>query len=210
MNCNRYHLWEDKRESVKNDQDGRVKVNVALQVAGIAAQVTSALQSGDGDRCNELESKLALAQSHLDPLDAPPGLVPFIDVMRGVLRGDDVSARASGLPPSYRAVYEQVVDSVKVEQGEGELTIREVMDQLVRNVIVVMKSGTFDQQQQLIDVLLKIQQESEQRPYLASLADLAQAARILIEGGDTSAVVSRLRGPYLEQWNRIVLALETD
>lgn len=198
-----------QERNVKNDQDGRVKVNVALQVAGIAAQVTSVLQSGDDARCNELESKLALAQSHLDPLDAPPGLVPFIDVMRGLLRGDDVSARASGLPLSYRAVYEQVADSIKIDQDEGELTIRKVMDQMVHNVIVVMKSGTFDQQQQMIDVLIKIQQESEQRPYLAPLADLAQAARILIEGGDTAPVVSGLRGPYLEQWNRIVLALET-
>jgi hypothetical protein len=195
---------------VKNEQDGRVKVNVALQVAAIAAQVTSALQSDDSDRCNELESKLALAQNQLDPLDAPPGLVPFLDVMRGVLRGDDVSGHASGLPPSYRAVYEQVVDSIAVEQDEGELTVREVMDQVVRNVIAVMQSGTFDQRQQMIDLLFKMQQESEQRPHLVPLANLTQAARILIDGGDPSAIVSSLQGPYREQWDRIALALEVD
>ncbi|MBN1579088.1 MAG: hypothetical protein JXA89_00180 [Anaerolineae bacterium] len=185
-------------------------MNVALQVAGIAAQVTSALQANDSDRCDELESKLALAQSHLDPLDAPPGLVPFIDVMRGVLRGDDVSARAGGLPPSYRAVYEQVVDSIQNEPDEGELTVREVMDQMANNVIAVMQAGTFDQRQQMVDVLFKMQQESEQRPHLAPLADLAQAARILIEGGDPSAIVSGLPGPYRERWDRIALALEID
>ena len=196
--------------TVESDQDGRVRVNVALQVAGIAAQVTLALQSDDRDRCDELESKLALAQSHLDPLDAPPGLVSFLDVMRGVLRGDDVSARAGGLLPSYCAVYEQVVDSVKAREDEGELTVRQVMNQVAQNVIAVMQSGTFDQRQQMIDVLFKMQQESEQRPHLSALADFTQAARILIEGGDVSTLVSRLPEPYREQWDHIIRVLETD
>ena len=38
---------------MKNDlpKDGQVRVNVALQIAGIAAQVTAAMRSGDQDRC---------------------------------------------------------------------------------------------------------------------------------------------------------------
>jgi hypothetical protein len=199
------------QENTVNDvQDGRVRVNVALQVAGIAARVTAAMQSDSSDERDELESKLALAQSHLDPMDAPPGLVPFIDVMRGLLRGDDVAARAGGLPPSYRAVYEQVVDSIQAHEDEGELTVRQVMEQVVDNVIAVIRSGTFDQRQQMIDVLYKMQQEAEQRPHLSALGGFTQAARILLEGGDASAIVSELPAPYQEQWGRLAEAAEID
>ncbi|MBN1937117.1 MAG: hypothetical protein JW934_20835, partial [Anaerolineae bacterium] len=124
--------------------DGKVRVNVALQVAGVATQVTAALQSDDPEKRDNLERKLALAQGQLDPLDSPPGLVPFIDVMRGLLRGDNVAARASGLPPAYRAVYEQIVDSTTPPEPEGELTVRQVVDEVAHNVLTVMRFGTFD------------------------------------------------------------------
>jgi hypothetical protein len=189
-------------------KDGRVRVNVALQVAGIAAQVVAALRSGSQDRCNELESKLALAQSQLHPLEAPPGLIPFIDVMRGLLRKEDVSARAGGLPPSYRATYEQVVDSTQHKEDEGELTVRQVMDQVAHNVIMTMEHGTLDQRQQMANVLFKMEQEAEQRPHLIALADLVKAARILLEGGDPSSIAEQLKGPFREKWEHIVDTLE--
>ena len=83
-------------------QDGQVRVNLAIQVAGIAAQVSSALRSSDSDRCTELVRKLTLAQAQLEQGTAPEGLVPFIEVMCGLLRGDDGSASAAGLSMSYR------------------------------------------------------------------------------------------------------------
>ena len=71
-------------------QDGQVRVNLAVQVAGIAAQVSTALRSGDADMCGELEAKLGRARDQMQRGAAPGGMVPFLDVMCGLLRGDDV------------------------------------------------------------------------------------------------------------------------
>lgn len=188
--------------------DGRVRVNVAMQVAGIAAQVSAALRANNQARHEELEHKLALAQSQLDPLDSPPGLVAFIDVMRGLLRGDDVAARAGGLPSAYRAVYEQVACSRADPQSEGELTVRQVMDEMAHNVITVMRFGTFDQRQQMIDVLSRMQRECAQLSYLSALSDLVKAARVLLEGGDPSALAAQLKGPFRDKWDQILSAIE--
>ena len=72
--------------------DEQVRVNVAMQVAGIAAQVALALRSEDADKRTELEAKLARAQAQLEGGTAPEGLVPFIDAVRGLLRGEEASA----------------------------------------------------------------------------------------------------------------------
>jgi len=188
--------------------DGRVRVNVALQVAGIATQVTAALRSDNLEKREDLERRLALAQSQLDPLDSPPGLVPFIDVMRGLLRGDDVAARAGGLPLTYRAVYEQVVASVMPPEPEGELTVRQVVDEVVHDVLNVSRFGTFDQRQQLIDVLLKMQQEAAERPHLAQLAAFCEAARLLLDGEDPEPVAAHLSGFFRARWKHIVNTLD--
>ncbi len=190
--------------------DGKVRVNVALQVAGIATQVTAALQSDNPKKCDELERKLTLAQGQLDPLDSPPGLVPFIDVMRGLLRGDDVAARAGGLPPAYRAVYEQIVDSITPPEPEGELTLRQVVDEVAHNLLTVMRFGTFDQRQQLIDVLLKMEQEAAERPHLLQLADFCKAARLLLDGDEPGPAAARLRGVFREKWEHIISTLDVD
>ncbi len=195
-------------ENVANKH--QVRVNIALQVAGIAAQVVSAMKSGSDARRDELESKLTAAQNHLDPVDAPPGLVPFIDVMRGILRGENVAARAGGLPPTYRAVYDQVVDAVEAPEDEGELTVRQVLDEVTHNVITVLKFGSYDQQQQLIDVLEKMQRESDPRPHLSLLATFVQAARLLIQGDDPAPVAAKLDGVYRTKWEQIVNALDQD
>lgn len=188
--------------------DGRVRVNVALQVAGIATQVTAALRSGDLEKREELERRLALVQNQLDPLDSPPGLVPFIDVVRGLLRGDDVSARAGGLPPTYRAVYEQIIESVTPPEPEGELTVRQVVDEVVHDVLNVSRFGTYDQRQQLGDVLFKMESEAAERPHLVQLAAFCQAARLLLDGDDPDPAAARLTGFFRERWEHILCALE--
>ena len=189
-------------------QDGKVRVNVALQVAGIAAQVTAAIKSGSQERCQALESKLDQAQAQLDPQDSPPGLIAFIDIMRGMLLDQPVSARAGGLPPSYRAVYQQVVDSIQAERQEGDLTIRQVMDEVAENVVRAMQYGTPNQQQQMAEVLFRMEQESEERIYMEPLVGMLQAARILLEGGDPTEAVAELRGPFRAKWDEIMETLQ--
>ncbi len=187
-------------------QDGQVRVNVALQVAGIAAQTTAALQSGQTERCAELERKLARVQSQLDPLNSPPGLVAFIDVVRGLLRGQNVSARAGGLPPSYRAVYEQMVDSISHtnQPDDGELTLRQVLDEVTHDVIVTMQYGTWTQRQEMAGVLFKMRQESANRLYLLDLTDFLEAAQALLEGQDPANAAARLRGTFRDKWAQIL------
>jgi hypothetical protein len=192
---------------------GPSAVDLALQVAQIAAQVSLALQNarrlGEQAGCDDLEGKLAMAQERLEREGAPPGLIPFIDVLRGMLRGDDVSARARGLPGSYRAVYQQLANDLEAQEQEeeGRLTLREVLDQVTHNVILVIKGGSFEQRRRMADTLLTMEYEAEQRPDLVGLRDLARAARFLLMGGDPTPVVEQLQGPFRDKWQEIADAI---
>jgi len=187
--------------------EGQNKVDLATQVANVAAQVCVAVRSGDQGRCVELEAKLALARERLAERGAPPGLIPFIDVVRGLLQGQDVSGRVHDLPMSYRAVCEQIVDDLGTEKQEEELTVRKVMDEISQNVILAMKRGTFDHRRRMADTLLTMEVESRKRPDLTALIDFLAAARILLKGGDPSPIEAQLIGPFRERWDQILDAL---
>jgi hypothetical protein len=183
-------------------------VDLALQVANVAAQVSAAMRSNNQDKRDELQVQLALAQRRLEEQGAPPGLIPFLAVMQGLLSGADVSPLVADLPPSYRAVYQQLVDELHMEDEEGALTLREVLDEVTHNVIVTMVRGTFDQKRRMADTLLAMQEESRHRPDLAALRDLLQAARLLLLDEDPTPVADRLRGPFREQWETIADATQ--
>jgi hypothetical protein len=188
-------------------QDGQVRVNLAMQVAGIAAQVSAALQSGDADRCEELAEKLTQAQVQLQQGAAPEGLVPFIEIMCGLLRGDDVSPLSERLSASYRAVYEQIVDEMQEPVGEGELTLGEVLSEVAHNVTALVKHGTGAQQSMMAQTLLKMQQESQRRPDLQELIVFLDAARALLLDEDPSPYASQLSGPFQAKWEEILYGL---
>ena len=188
-------------------KNGQVKVNLAMQVAGIAARVTSAIRSSSKEKCSELEAKLAQASEQLQAADAsPPGLVPFIDVMRGLLLGQEVTELADTLSTSYRAVYAQVVDETQAGE-EGEVTLREVLDEVTHHVIVVMKRGSPAQRAKMADTLFRMQRESSWRPDLQAFIAFLQAARTLLQEPDAPPVEQELQGRFLEKWNEILSAL---
>jgi hypothetical protein len=188
-------------------ESGQVRVNLALQVAGIAAQVTSALRSGDDARRAELERTLAEAQAQLDRGPSPEGLPLFIDVMRGLLRGEDVSSDAQGLPESFRAVYHQVVDELHHAQEGGPLTVRQVLDEVSRNIIAAMRQGSYAQRRMMANTLLQMERESAHRPDLGPLVHFLQAARALLQDEDWAEPASQLTGPFQARWEQILEAL---
>jgi hypothetical protein len=186
-----------------------VAYNLALQVANVAAQVSAALRSEDEDQREELERRLALAEARLrERQTMPEGLVRFLDVMQGLLRGDDMSALAGELPQAYRAVYEQLVGELEAANDEGPLTVREVLDEVTHNVILALTRGTFDQQQQMAATLLAMERESGERPDLGGLRDLLRAACLLLAGEDATPVANRLTGPFRARWEEILEALQ--
>jgi len=192
------------------DDESQARVNLALQVAQVAAQVSTALRGSDQDARDELESRLAMAQERLEQQDAPAGLIPFLAVMCGLLRGEDVSELASELPAAYRAVYAQLVNETQhlgAGDESGTMTVREVLDEVARNVILVMSSGTLTHRLRMADTLLAMQQEAADRPDLAGLCDLLVAARILLQGDDPGVVADQLRGPFRTKWDEILDAV---
>jgi hypothetical protein len=188
-------------------ENGQVRVNLALQVAGIAAQVTSALRSGDAAKCAQLENTLAAAQVQLDRGPAPEGLSLFIDVMRGLLRGENVSAEAQGLPESFRAVYDQVIDEVHHVPDGGPLTVRQVLDEVSHNLIAAMRQGSYAQRRMMANTLLQMERESARRPDLAPLAHFLRAARALLQDEDWAEPASQLTGPFQARWEQVLEAL---
>jgi hypothetical protein len=189
-------------------QDGQVSVNLAMLVAGIAAQVSSALRSADSDRCTELVQKLTLAQAQLEQGAAPESLVPFIEVVCGLLRGEDVSALAAGLSKSYRAVYDQIVEETQQREDEGELTLGEVLDEVVYNVGTLVQHGTMPQRLSMAQTLHKMQQESKRRPDLQELIVFLEAARALLLDEDPSPYTSQFSGPFQAKWEAILIEEE--
>ena len=151
--------------TIKDDlpQDGQAEIDLAMQVANIATLVTGALRSEDASARSELVGRLTVARDRLEETAAPPGLVPFIDVMCGLLEDQDVSARDDELPGAYRAVYEQIVDEMQVQDDEEELTLRQVLDEVTHNVILAMKHGSLDQRRMMANTLLRMQHESVRR-----------------------------------------------
>ena len=99
--------------------ESQAKLNLALQVAQVAAQVSTTLRAPDQGARDELEARLAMAEERLEQQGAPPGLIPFLAVMRGLLRGEDVSELAEALPTSYRAVYAQLVHETQDDGDAG-------------------------------------------------------------------------------------------
>jgi hypothetical protein len=192
------------------NDESQAKVNLALQVAQVAAQVSAALQSEDQAVRDELNGRLAMAQERLEQQGAPAGLIPFLAVMCGLLRGEDVSELAAELPVSYRAVYAQLVNETQpassADEG-GSMTVRQVLDEVAHNVILAMSGGTLTQRLRMANTLLAMQQEAADRPDLSGLCDLLQAARILLQGDDPSAVTDQLRGPYRNKWGDILAAV---
>jgi hypothetical protein len=203
-------------EQVERPQDSpagglgsETTVSLAVQVANVAAQVSSARRSRDESKRDELETRLALAQARLqEQPDTPEGLVLYIGVMRGLLNGDDMSEEAANLPASYRAVYEQLVSETKAGQDEDTLTVREVLDEVTHNVILALVHGSFDQQRQMAHTLLVMEQESLERPDLEGLRGLLQAARLLLEGEDPTPVADQLRGPFKDRYQEILDAIQ--
>ena len=187
--------------------DGQVKVNLANQIAGIAAQVTSALRSGNADQRNALESKLALARDQLQQGTAPDGLIPFIDIMCGLLRGEDTSLLVDNLLPAYRAVYDQVIDETRQREDDSELTLGQVLDQVSHNAVLAIRQGTYAQRRLMANTLLKMQRESARRPDLGALIDFLEAIRALLQDEDWAPFASRLQGPFQERWEVILTAL---
>lgn len=194
-------------ESRNPHEDGQVRVNLALQVAGIAAQVTTALRSGDPDKRAALERTLSQAQEQLHRGPTPEGLPLFIEVMRGLLRGENVSDEAAELPESFAAVYHQVVDEVQHMSEEGPLTVGQVLDQVSQNVVVAMRQGSYAQRRMMANTLLRMERESERRPDLAPLIHFLEAARALLQDEDWAEPASQLTGPFQERWTQILEAL---
>ena len=189
-------------------KNGQVKVNLAMQVAGIAARVTSAMRSASEEKRSELEAKLASASEQLQASGTPPpGLVPFIEVMRGLLSGQEVTELVDALPASYRAVYEQVVDETHAAQ-EGSMTLREVLEEVTRNVIVVMKWGSAGQRRDMVETLGRMQDESKWRPDLQPLVDFLGAARALLLDPEAALREPPLEEPFLEKWHEILQGIE--
>ncbi len=188
-------------------ENGQVRVNLALQVAGIAAQVTTALRSGDEAKQATLERTLGQAREELRRGPSPEGLPLFIEVMRGLLRGEDVSDRAAELPESFGAVYEQVVDELQHVQEEGPLTVGQVLDEVSHNVIVAMWQGSYAQRRMMANTLLSMERESKRRPDLAPLVRFLEAARALLQDEDWAESASQLTGPFEARWAQILEAL---
>jgi len=184
-------------------QEG-AKLDLAVQVAHIAAQVSVALRNTDPAKRSELETKLTLARERLEQRGSPPGLIPFIDVMRGLLLGQDMSAEAQHLLPAYLAVYQQLVDDQKLREDEGDLTVGQVLDEVSHNVALALKQGTFDQRRQMADTLQIMAEESRRRPDLSGLVDFLTAARILLQGGYPLPIEAQLEGPFREKWNQLL------
>jgi hypothetical protein len=189
---------------------GHVKVNLAMQVAGIAAQVSAALGSGNAENRQELADKLALAQGQLQQGQAPDGLVPFIDVMCAMLRGEDASARANKLQAAFRAVYDRLVQETQAQQDPmvGDLTVRQVLDQVAHNAVLVMKQGSYAQQRMMANTLLRMQQESATRPDLEALVHFLEAVGALLQDEDWAPPASRLQGPFQAKWEEILNQLQ--
>jgi hypothetical protein len=189
--------------------DGQATVNLALQVANVAAQVSAAMRSDDEEKREELDTRLALAQARLVERQATPeGLTDFLTVMRGLLSGEDVSTLAGDLPVAYRAVYWQLVGELEAGQDEGELTVGQVLDEVTHNVILALVRGTYDQQRRMADTLSAMEQESSERPDLDGLRDLLHAARLLLLEEDPTPVAQRLTGPFKARWDEILKALQ--
>lgn len=194
-------------ETGTSPENGQVRVNLALQVAGIAAQVTAALRSGDASKRATLERTLGQAQEQLRHGPTPEGLPLFIEVMRGLLRGEEVSGEAAELPESFAAVYAQVVDEVQHAQEEGPLTVGQVLDQVTQNVIVAMRQGSYAQRRMMANTLLRMERESERRPDLGPLVHFLEAARALLQDEDWAEPAGQLSGPYEARWAQILEAL---
>jgi hypothetical protein len=187
--------------------DGQVRVNLAAQVAGIAAQVTAALRSQNADIRRELAEKLARAREGLLLGPAPDGLVPFIDVMCGMLRGENVLVLVDELPAAFRAVYDQLVDETQMHKNEGELTLRQVLEQVSHNLVLAMKQGSYGQRRMMANTLLRMQRESARRPDLQPLIDFLEAARALLQDEDWAVAASQLRGPFQAKWEEVLTDL---
>jgi hypothetical protein len=189
------------------DEEGQAQVNLALQVAQVAAQVSTALRGADQAAREDLEARLSMAEERLEHQGAPAGLIPFLAVMRGLLRGEDVTELAAKLPTSYRAVYTQLVSETQPGQGAdegGSMTVREVLDEVTRNVTLAMSGGTITHRLRMANTLLAMQQEAADRPDLQGLIDFLQAARILLQGDDPSAVADELTDPYRAKWDALL------
>jgi hypothetical protein len=200
-------LEDSMSESGNPPENGQVRVNLALQVAGIAAQVTTALRSGDEDKRTALEHTLGQAQEELRRGPSPEGLPLFIEVMRGLLRGEDVADQAAELPESFGAVYEQVVDEVQHVHAEGPLTVRQVLDEVSHNVIVAMRQGSYAQRRMMANTLLRMERESERRPDLAPFVHFLEAARALLQDEDWAEPAGQLTGPFQARWTQILEAV---
>jgi hypothetical protein len=187
-------------------QSGRVRVNLAMQVAGIAARVTAAIRAGEQERI-ELERTLATAQTQLEQGTSPEGLVAFIDLARALLRGEPTETTIEDLPASYRAVYQQMVDEVKIEQDQDLMTLRQVLDEVSHNIAAAMHQGTYAQRRMMANTLLKMQQESQHRPDLEALIDFLEAGRALLQDEDWAPAASRLHGPFQAKWEALLDAI---
>jgi hypothetical protein len=188
--------------------EGQATVNLALQVANVAAQVSAAMRSDDEEKRDELETRLALAEARLlDRQATPEGLTDFLGVMRGLLTGEDVSALVDDLPVAYRAVYRQLAGEIEAGKDEGELTVGQVLDEVTHNVILALARGTFDQRRRMAETLLAMEQESGERPDLGGLRDLLHAARLLLQEEDPTPVAEGLTGPFKARWEEILDAI---
>ena len=189
------------------NDESQAKVNLALQVAQVAAQVSTVLRGSDQGTRDELADRLEMAEERLEQQGAPVGLIPFLVVMRGLLRGEDVAEMAAELPASYRAVYTQLISETEPAdsaEGSGSMTVREVLDEVAHNVILAMSNGTLTHRLRMANTLLAMQQEAADRPDLAGLCDLLHAARILLQGDEPGPVADQLRGPFRAKWDEIL------
>ena len=196
--------------TLDNAPQEHVRVNLAMQVAGIAAQVSAALETGNAEKQQELADKLFLAKEQLQQGQAPEGLVPFIEVMCAMLRGEDASDRADKLPVAFRAVFAQLVQERQKQDDPmvGDLTVRQVLDQVAHNAVLVIKQGSYAQQRMMAKTLLRMQQESATRPDLEALVHFLEAVGTLLQDEDWAPAASQLQGPFQAKWEDMLNQLQ--
>ena len=187
---------------------GQSRIDLAVQVANIAAQVSAAMKSADLDKRTDLENRLSLVQERLVGTQTPEELLAFIEVMRAVLAGRDASELTEELGRSFRAVYEQLIDELENPDTSDELTVGQVLQEVSHNVIQAMRFGTADHRRRMGNTLLEMAQEAERRPDLQALIDFLAAARLLLQDGDPTPAEAKLIGPFRSEWDKVLEAIE--
>ena len=176
-------------------------------LSDLSVAVVIAIQTQEDERIEALSSRLEEIKQAADEADAPE-LAAYLDVLRGLVRGEDVDTAAEKLVEPYLWGYERILQELEEGPESSDASSSEWVASMTSLVATTVKSGSEEDRAELERELVRIAgripaEETKFHDFIAVLGGV-------LRGEDTRELGVKLQPPYRQAYHSLLQLLAAD